>query len=102
MQHIQHTGKEDQEDEVAKNGFAPHMPVWHVSPFYIRNWKQPVDCEQKGLDADVEICPHRCGLQAYKLGSIAGTAKNVLRNGCSWALSRSRHSGNDNTARCQS
>jgi hypothetical protein len=35
MHHIQHTGKEDQEDEVAKNGFAPHVRVWHVSPFYI-------------------------------------------------------------------
>jgi len=36
MQHIQHSGKEDQtEDEVAKNGFAPHVRVWHVSPFYI-------------------------------------------------------------------
>jgi hypothetical protein len=35
MQHIQHSGKEDQEDEVAKNGFAPHVRVWHLSPFYI-------------------------------------------------------------------
>jgi hypothetical protein len=52
MQHIQHTGKEDQEDEVAKNDFAPHVCVARVSVLTSSKWA----LEVQGIE---QMLPHR-------------------------------------------